>query len=262
MFWPASHVRVPMILMLFVALAGCQRRPEDPAPPALEVAPLPPPPQADAEPGDGSPLSQPLPSAQEPPPEALLNPTQLALRAPRKFSVAVSTTQGAFVVEVNRAWAPHGADRFYNLVVAGFFDEMRFHRVVKGALVQFGIHGHPAVSKTWLNARIEDDRPRLPNRRGALSFVSVGPHTRTTEVVINLVHKRVREQAGVVPFGRVTYGMEVVDRLNSAASDPGALGPLPEPARIRSEGDTYLQREFPKLDRIQMARITTGLRAS
>ena len=177
------------------------------------------------------------------------NPAALTAESPATFSVAFDTSKGRFVVDVHRDWAPTGADRFYNLVKAGFFTDVRFFRVIAGQLAQFGMHGDPAVQSAWRDAEIQDDPVRHGNTRGTISFASRGPNTRTTQLFINLRDNSPYDRLGFAPFGEVTSGVEVVDSIYSGYEE------RPDQPRIDSEGNAYLTREFPNLDYIQKATI-------
>jgi peptidyl-prolyl cis-trans isomerase A (cyclophilin A) len=179
----------------------------------------------------------------------LRNPGTLTEQAPPAFSVAFDTSKGRFVANVHRDWAPLGADRFYNLVKAGFFDDVRFFRVIGGQLAQFGMHGDPGVQTAWRNADIQDDPVRHSNVRGTISFASRGPNTRTTQLFINLRDNSPYDRLGFSPFAEVVSGMEVVDQLYSGYEE------RPEQPLIDEEGNAYLKREFPNLDYIQKATI-------
>lgn len=185
---------------------------------------------------------------------AFANPAVLHERAPDAFRARFETTAGPFVIEVHRAWAPLGADRFYNLVKSGYFDDTRFFRVVAGFMVQFGIHGDPQVAAAWHDQRIPDDPVGQSNRRGMVSFATAGPGTRTTQVFINYGDNSRLDAMGFAPFGQVVEGMDVVDRLYPGYGEgaPGGLGPVQ--GRIQAEGNAYLDRAFPKLD--QVRRVT------
>src|SRR5262245_45399101 len=87
----------------------------------------------------------------------LKNPAGLTEQAPAEYKAAFDTSAGKLVISVHRAWAPKGADRFYNLVKNGFFDDTRFFRVVPNFMVQFGINGDPAIQTNWVGARLTDD---------------------------------------------------------------------------------------------------------
>ena len=169
-------------------------------------------------------------------------------RAPERYQVAFATSAGRFTVVVRRALAPLGADRFYHLVKHGFYDQQRFFRVVPGHLVQFGIHGDPEVSAKWSHAAIEDDPPKGSNRRGTLSFARSGPHSRTTQVFVNVGNNSPLDEKGFAPFGEVSEGMEVVDSIFAG------YGEEPDQREIERRGNEYLQ-QFPQLDYIETARI-------
>lgn len=184
-------------------------------------------------------------------PPQLLTPASLHTQAPATYRVAFATTRGTFVVTVHRAWSPRGADRFYNLVRARFFDGVTFFRVVKGFVVQFGISPDPAVSKAWQNATIEDDLVKASNTPGTITFADAGPGTRTTQVFVNLGDNASLDTRGFSPFGRVTSGLGVVSRLYGGYGDQ----PTGEQPQISTQGDAYLRKHYPKLDRIRTARI-------
>ena len=185
----------------------------------------------------------------------LLDPGKLNVQAPPTFSVTFTTSKGDFVVQVQREWAPSGADRFYNLVKAGFFDGVRFFRTVKGFMVQFGINGDPAVSKAWKVATIPDDAVKESNKRGFVTFATAGPNTRTTQLFINLVDNTRLDPLGFAPFGKVTSGMEVVDTLYGGYGEGPPGGQGPDQDRIEAEGNRYLEKEYPLLDVVKTARI-------
>jgi peptidyl-prolyl cis-trans isomerase A (cyclophilin A) len=183
--------------------------------------------------------------------------TGVAAQAPPIFRVRFETSRGAFVVEAHRAWAPRGADRFYQLVQSQFFDNCRFFRVMESFMVQFGAHGDPAVSAAWEALMIPDDSVAQSNTRGRLTFAMGGPNTRTTQVFINLIDNRQLDGMGFAPLGEVISGMAVVDSLYNKYGDspPGGFGPSQE--RIAKEGNAYLEREFPRLDFVRTARLVT-----
>jgi homoserine O-acetyltransferase len=175
--------------------------------------------------------------------------------APPVFRVRLETTKGAIVVEVHRDWAPRGADRFYELVTARYFDDNRFFRVVKGQWAQFGINGDPSVSKAWRARTIPDDPRGQSNVRGMVAFAFAEPNARTTQVYIALKDLSDPQDAqGFVPFGRVVEGMEVADALNSEygeSSGSGIRAGKQQP--LFDGGNAYLDREFPRLDRLLQA---------
>ena len=158
---------------------------------------------------------------------------------------------------MNRAWAPNGADRFYNLVKSGFYDGQRFFRVVKGFVVQWGIAGDPATAAAWSNARIGDDPVQEKNATGTLTFAKSGPNSRTTQVFINLSdNRRTLDKTGFAPFAVVVEGMDVVRQLYGGYGDMVAQGGRGvDTTRLYQEGNAYLDRSFPKLDRIVKASL-------
>lgn len=178
-----------------------------------------------------------------------------ATRAPGVFQVRFETSKGDFVVQAHRAWAPRGVDRFHQLVNSGFFDNTRFFRVVSGFMVQFGVHGDPAVNMAWEKLAIPDDSVTQSNTRGMVTFAMAGPDTRTTQLFINLVDNRQLDEMGFAPIGRVVSGMEVVDSLYAGYGDGPPSGFGPDQMQLMREGNAYLEREFPKLDFIRTARL-------
>jgi peptidyl-prolyl cis-trans isomerase A (cyclophilin A) len=187
--------------------------------------------------------------------EKLRNPAALTAQAPATFRANFDTSKGSFVIEVNREWAPQGADRFYNLVQNGFYDEVRFFRVISGFMVQFGIHGTPAVQAAWRGAQIKDDPVKQSNRRGYVTFATAGPNTRTTQIFINFGDNAGLDKQGFAPFGQVVSGMDVVDKIYSGYGEGAPRGKGPDQGRIQTEGNAYLNKEFPQLDYIKSARI-------
>ena len=185
----------------------------------------------------------------------LANPAALNEPAPATYNVQFDTSKGAFVVEVHRDWAPNGADRFYNLVKNGFFDSARFFRVISGFMVQFGINGDPKLSAVWREARIKDDPVKKSNARGAITFATAGPDTRTTQVFINYTDNSRLDGQGFAPFGTVTSGMDVVDKLYNGYGEGAPSGQGPAQDRIQREGNAYLTSQFSKLDYIKKATI-------
>jgi peptidyl-prolyl cis-trans isomerase A (cyclophilin A) len=182
-------------------------------------------------------------------------------RAPDVFDVRMETTKGEMVIEVHRNWSPHGADRFYNLVRAGYYDDSRFYRVIQGKWAQFGINGDPKISNVWRERTFPDDPRVVSNTRGTIAFAFAVPNGRTTQVFINLKDNSVTHDAEFAPFGEIIKGMEVADALNTEYGETagsgirsGKQGPLFE------HGNAYLDRNFPRLDRIISARIATRTR--
>jgi peptidyl-prolyl cis-trans isomerase A (cyclophilin A) len=180
---------------------------------------------------------------------SLSSPASLKEQAPATYKVKFDTSAGEFIVTVNRSQAPNGADRFYNLVKNGFYDGARFFRVVPGFMVQFGISGDPEIQKNWANANIQDDPVKGTNARGTITFATRGPNTRTSQVFINFGNNAGLDKQGFAPFGEVTTGMTVVDKINAEYRE------RPQQGRIQGEGNAYLNKEFPKLDFIKKATI-------
>ena len=185
----------------------------------------------------------------------LANPAALNEPAPATYKVQFDTSKGVFVVEVHHDWAPNGADRFYNLVKNGFYDNARFFRVVTGFMVQFGINGDPKLSSVWREARIKDDPVKQSNGRGYITFATAGPDTRTTQVFINFADNAGLDRQGFSPFGQVVSGMNVVDALFSGYGEGAPSGRGPDQGRIQQEGNAYLKKDFPNLDYIKKATI-------
>lgn len=165
----------------------------------------------------------------------LQNPAALRETAPASYKARFDTSKGPFVVEVQREWAPNGADRFYNLVKNGFYDGARFFRVISGFMVQFGISGDPGVSAKWREARIPDDPVRQTNQRGFITYAMAGPNTRTSQVFINFGDNSSLDRQGFSPFGRVVSGMDIVDALHSGYGEgaPGGKVPIRDAFRMK-----------------------------
>jgi peptidyl-prolyl cis-trans isomerase A (cyclophilin A) len=185
----------------------------------------------------------------------LSNPAALVEQAPASYKVRFDTSKGPFVIQVNRAWAPHGADRFYNLVKHGFYDNDRFFRVISGFMVQFGINGDPRLSARWREASIPDDPVSQSNRRGMITFATAGPNSRTTQVFINFGDNSQLDAMGFAPFGQVIAGMDVVDRINAEYGEGAPRGRGPEQGRLQMEGNAYLAKGFPRMDYVKTATI-------
>ena len=188
-------------------------------------------------------------------PSYMPRPDQPAPRAPETFRVRFETSRGPFVVEAHRSWSPHGVDRFYQLVSSGFYDGVRFFRVIPGFVAQFGIHGDPTVAAAWENMVIPDDSVVQSNIRGTISFATAGPNTRTTQLFINYRDNVALDRMGFSPIATVIEGMNVVDSLYGGYGDGPPDGRGPDQGRITREGNRYLEREFPKLDFIRTARV-------
>src|SRR5947209_1999424 len=189
---------------------------------------------------------------------ALLNPQHKFWnqKAPDTFLVKVETSKGDFVIEVRRDWSPHGADRFYNLVRAGFFNDSRFFRVRAGFIAQFGIAGDPGIAAVWRNQTFSDDPVRQSNRRGLISFAMTGPNARTTQLFINLTDNSRLDDQGFSPIGEVVEGMDVVDKLYAGYGESAGGGMRGgAQAKVFEGGNTYLDREFPLLDKLIRASV-------
>lgn len=188
----------------------------------------------------------------------LLDPSKATETAPESYKVKFETTKGDFVVQVDREKAPLGADRFYNLVKIGFFDDVAFFRAIDGFMVQFGLHGAPEVNGKWRGARIKDDAVKGSNTRGTITFANAGPDTRTTQVFINFGNNANLDGMGFAPFGSVVEGMDVVDGLYKGYGEGAPRGMGPNQGKIQSEGNAYLKKSFPKLDYVKSATIMEG----
>ncbi len=177
-------------------------------------------------------------------------------RAPDRFVVRFETSRGMFDVDVHRAWAPIGADRFYDLARTGYFDDQRFFRVRPRYIAQFGLHGDPAVIAAWKHATMPDDPPRQSNVRGTMAYAFTTPNTRTTQIYINLVDNRQLDAQGFAPFGIVVRGMNVVDSIYAGYGESAGGGVRAgKQGPIEAEGNAWLDRNFPRLDRIRKAYV-------
>ncbi|MEY2411221.1 MAG: peptidyl-prolyl cis-trans isomerase [Verrucomicrobiota bacterium] len=188
-------------------------------------------------------------------PAGFTDPSKLTEKAPETFKAQFDTTKGKFTVEVTRSLAPNGADRFYNLVRSGYFTDVTFFRVIPGFMCQFGIHGDPKVSAAWRAASIPDDPVKSSNARGAITFATAGPDTRTTQLFINFGNNQNLDQMGFASFGKVTEGMDVVDKINGEYGEGAPSGHGPDQGRVQREGNVFLKKEFPHLDSIKSAKI-------
>jgi peptidyl-prolyl cis-trans isomerase A (cyclophilin A) len=193
---------------------------------------------------------------------ALLQPATLRAKAPAEYSVKFVTTAGDFTIKVTRAWAPNGADRFYNLVRHHFYDGAAFFRVLPGFMAQFGLSAYPEVSRAWAQANIKDDPVAQSNHRGFITFAMAGPNTRTTQVFINFGNNERLDKDGFAAFGMVTDGMEVVDKLYGGYGEGAPDGHGPDQNMVGNRGHAYLEKSFPKLDVIKTATLVTAAPAS
>jgi peptidyl-prolyl cis-trans isomerase A (cyclophilin A) len=188
---------------------------------------------------------------------ALKDPSKATEKAPDKFTVKLATTAGDIFIDVDKSWAPIGADRIYNLVRAGYYDDVAFFRVISGFMAQVGINGDPAVNKVWREAQIKDDPAgKQSNTRGMVSFATAGPNTRTTQFFINFGNNARLDGMGFAPFGKVR-NMDVVDKLNAKYGEGAPQGRGPSQGRVQGEGNAYLKKEFADLTWITKATIET-----
>jgi peptidyl-prolyl cis-trans isomerase A (cyclophilin A) len=186
----------------------------------------------------------------------LLNPDKATEKAPEKYTVKFDTTKGDVHIEVTRKWAPNGADRFYNLVKIGYFKDIAFFRTIGGFMVQFGIHGTPAVNAKWKEAKIKDDARGQSNKRGFVTFATAGPNTRTSQIFVNYADKNAfLDGQGFTPFGKITKGMDVIDSLYQGYGEGAPRGKGPSQGQMQSEGNAYLKKDFPLLDYLKEATL-------
>lgn len=187
---------------------------------------------------------------------SLANPAQYHERAPQVYTAKFDTSKGPLTIEVHRDWAPLGADRFYNLTKNGYYNDCRFFRVIDSVLAQSGIHGNPSVQLAWNNARIPDEPPKASNKRGYVTLAQAGPDSRTTQFFVNLADNSATfDRRGLAPIGVVVFGMESADRLYSGYGDGAPRGVGPSQSRLAAEGNTYLTKNFPKLDYVKKGTI-------
>lgn len=258
-----NRIMTAILLLSFASgstllTTGCS---EEPLPPKPRRAPEPPPlakKTPPPPPTDPQPPPQPPKTPSAPVPKILLDPTlpEWSKTAPAEYKVKFTTTKGDFTVEVKREWAPNGADRFYNLVRNGFYDDVCFFRVVSNFMAQFGVHGAPEVTAAWRSAKIMDDPVTQSNTRGMVTFATSGKNSRTTQVFINFNDANVRlDGMGFSPFGKVVEGMETVDKLYNGYGDAPPGGKGPPQSRISAEGNEFLRESYKELDYVKTARI-------
>lgn len=194
----------------------------------------------------------PADSATATPPAAPAATTPAVDAAPANFRVRIETSRGPIVIEAHREWSPNGVDRFHHLVQSGYYDDVRFFRVVPGFVVQFGMHGNPATNAQWNNNGLIDEPVKQTNKRGTLTYAKSGmPNSRTTQLFINLADNAALDADGFAPFAEVVEGMSVIDALYSGYADE----PTGKQGEIAAEGNAYLNRTFPKLDYIKTAKV-------
>ena len=175
-------------------------------------------------------------------------------KTPDVFQAVFDTSKGQVVIEVHRDWAPVGVDHFFSLIQTGYYDGVRFFRVTRN-YVQFGINGDPKINGLWSTARLPDDKVKQSNLKGTLTFAHLGANTRTTQLFFNMKDNKDLDKQGFAPFGKVTAGMDVVERLYSAYGDMAPRGQGPDPSKIEVQGNPYLDAKFPRLDYIKKATI-------
>jgi len=186
---------------------------------------------------------------------ALLKPSLLKETAPATYQVKFVTTRGDFTLTVTRAWAPLGADRFYNLVKHHYFDGARVFRVVPGFVAQFGLSAYPPITAAWSNAKIKDDPHSQSNKRGTITFATSGPNTRTTQLFINFKDNSSLDSQGFTPFGVVDgNGMNIVEMFYDQYGDSAGM----DQEAIEKGGEKYIAERWPKLDTIKSATIVGG----
>jgi peptidyl-prolyl cis-trans isomerase A (cyclophilin A) len=175
-------------------------------------------------------------------------------KTPDVFQAVFETSRGSVAVEVHRDWAPIGVDHFYSLLQTGYYDGNRFFRVTRN-YVQFGINGDPKTNGLWATAYLPDDKVKQSNVKGTLTFAHLGANNRTTQLFFNMKDNKDLDKQGFAPLGKVTTGMDVVERLYSAYGEVAPRGQGPDPTKIDVQGNTYLDAKFPRLDYIKKATI-------
>lgn len=242
--------------LLVTLVAACGSSSPTPAPVLAEPLPseAPAEPAAAAAPAEAPPAAAEVAPAGSPQP-GLLDPSLAQETAPAEYKVQFETTKGKFVVAVHRAWAPKGADRFYNLVKVGYYDDVAFFRAIDGFMVQFGIHGTPTVNGAWRDARLQDDPVSKSNTKGMVTFATSGPNSRTTQLFINYGDNANLDAMGFAPFGEVVDGMNIVNALHTGYGEGAPRGRGPDQGRMAQQGNAYLKESFPKLDYIQHATL-------
>ncbi len=250
-------------LLAALTLISCQQKEQaapapsqSEAPPAAQSEPAASKPApAEASPAESAPVE--TPAAEEPAAKGTLpgtrpaqpTPARTVQKDPNVFTVRMKTTKGDIDIELHKDWAPLGVARFRELVDSGYFDGARFFRVVPGFVVQFGIAANPLLTAKWDGSEIQDDPVLQSNTRGIVTFATAGRNTRTTQLFINLGDNPRLDSMGFAPIGRVVRGMDSVESIDSR------YGEAPQQPRIEGEGEAYLAREFPNLDKIVSARV-------
>ena len=208
------------------------------------------------EPQEEAPAQEPAPAEQAVPADSpLLTPANLTETAPETYQVRFETSAGPIVVQVNRAWSPNGADRFYNLVKNGYYDDTRFYRVVEGFMAQFGLKGVPAIDQAWRDAKFPDDPFTQSNRRGTITFAHAGTDTRTTQVFFNFKDNTHLDESGFTPFGEVVEGLDVMDKIYAGYGELPPAGNGPDYAKAWVQGNKYLDENFPEMSKVNTATL-------
>ncbi len=208
------------------------------------------------EPQEEAPAQEPAPAEQAVPADSpLLTPANLTETAPETYQVRFETSVGPIVVQVNRAWSPNGADRFYNLVKNGYYDDTRFYRVVEGFMAQFGFKGVPAIDQAWRDAKFPDDPFIQSNRRGTITFAHAGTDTRTTQVFFNFKDNTHLDESGFTPFGEVVEGLDVMDKIYAGYGELPPAGNGPDYAEAWVQGNKYLDENFPEMTKVNTATL-------
>ena len=238
--------RILTVLALSLSIGACDSgggsaQPEKTPPPTKTAKP-----KGSTKPAAAAPAGPSKPLAKE-----LTDPSLAKEKAPDKFRVTFTTTKGDFVVEVVREWAPHGADRFYNLVKIGFLKDIALFRVVQNFVVQFGIHGHPEVAAVWREAKLKDEPVKQSNKQWYLTYAKGGPNSRTTQMFINYKDNDKLDKMGFPAFGKVIEGTEVVAKFYSEYGER----PSRHQQNIQQKGNRWLKKMFPELDYIKTATI-------
>ena len=192
-------------------------------------------------------------------PQLLLHPDspEMNQQAPELSHVRLETTKGIIRLEMRRAWAPRGVDRFYNLVRHGYYDDTAVFRIRAGLWAQFGINGDPKIAQAWRGRNIADDPRVLSNVRGTVAFAFKDPNGRTTQVFINLRdNSATHDKEPFVPIAKIVEGMEIADALYSDYGEQAGGGiRAGKQDPVFTGGNEYLKRNFPKLDYIIKATI-------
>ena len=245
-------VSVISIVLIAVFVASCSQKLSEHTAHAETEKTAPPEKQPEEAGTVSAPESTPSVAPEEAARKKLLNPAQLNEKAPETFQAKFTTSKGDFVIEVTRSWSPNGADRFYNLVKNGYYDNCRFFRVISNFMVQFGINGDPSLNQVWYKAQIADDPVKESNKRGYVTFAMTGqPNSRTTQIFINYKDNAFLDAQRFAPFGRVIVGMDVVDSFYKEYEGV----PSDNQQQIQSMGNAYLNKEFPRLDYVKSAAI-------